>query len=105
MTAKAIRPKSVEWRFAVRTKIIKTSEETGVEEEEPVTPKSNRKAKVSSNKRGREIETESPSSPPTAPKKRVDIISWETNNNTTDEIKSKTEGKICVEVTVAIRTL
>ncbi|XP_013617533.1 PREDICTED: uncharacterized protein LOC106324055 [Brassica oleracea var. oleracea] len=42
----------------------KTTEETGEEEEEPVTPKSNRKAKVSKNKKGRETEQESPSSPP-----------------------------------------
>ncbi|KAF3559616.1 hypothetical protein F2Q69_00011034 [Brassica cretica] len=83
----------------------KTTEETEEEEEEPVTPKSNRKAKVSTNKRGRETEQESPSSPPPAPKKRVNMISWGPNNNATDKIKSHTEGKICFEITVAIRTL
>ncbi|WZZ51363.1 uncharacterized protein LOC125585930 [Brassica napus] len=83
----------------------KTNEEAGEEEEEPMTPKSNRKAKFPTNKRGREIEHESPSSPPPAPKKRVDMISWGQNNNTTDEIKSQTEGKICFEISVAILTL
>ncbi|KAF3537015.1 hypothetical protein F2Q69_00023049 [Brassica cretica] len=33
------------------------------------------------------------------------MISWGPNSNTTDEIKSQTKGKICVEVTVAIHTL
>ncbi|KAF3561905.1 hypothetical protein DY000_02013775 [Brassica cretica] len=33
------------------------------------------------------------------------MISWGPNSNTTDEIKNQTEGKICIEVTVAIRTL
>ncbi|KAF3577130.1 hypothetical protein DY000_02031635 [Brassica cretica] len=70
-----------------------------------MTPKSNRKAKFPTNKRGREIEHESPSSPPPAPKKRVDMISWGQNSNTTDEIKSQTEGKICFEISVAILTL
>uniref|UniRef100_A0A0D3CQU6 Retrotransposon gag domain-containing protein n=1 Tax=Brassica oleracea var. oleracea TaxID=109376 RepID=A0A0D3CQU6_BRAOL len=37
----------------------KTTEEAGEEEEEPVTPKSNRKAKVPTNKRGRESEEKS----------------------------------------------
>ncbi|XP_013653654.1 uncharacterized protein LOC106358403 [Brassica napus] len=83
----------------------KSSEETGEEEEEPMTPKSNRKAKVSTNKRGRETKPESSSSPPPAPKKRVDMILWGPNSNTTDEIKSQTEGNIFIEVMVAIRTL
>ncbi|KAG2249634.1 hypothetical protein Bca52824_089262 [Brassica carinata] len=83
----------------------KTNEEAREEEEEPVTPKSHQKAKVPTNKRGREIEQESPSSPPPAPKKRVDMISWGQNSNTTDEIKSQTEGKIRFEISVAIRTL
>ncbi|XP_013673626.1 uncharacterized protein LOC106377959 [Brassica napus] len=95
-----------ECRAALRSQNEKkTTEETGEEEEEPVTPKSNRKAKVSTNKRGRETEQESPSSPPPAPKKRVDMILWGPNNNTTDEIKSQTEWKICFEITVAICTL
>ncbi|KAF2595263.1 hypothetical protein F2Q70_00042813 [Brassica cretica] len=72
---------------------------------EPATPKSNQKAKVPTNKNGREIEQESPSSPPPAPKKRVDMISWGQNNNATDKIKSQTEGKIRFEITIAIRTL
>ncbi|XP_013594373.1 PREDICTED: uncharacterized protein LOC106302403 [Brassica oleracea var. oleracea] len=83
----------------------KTTEETGEDEEELVTPKSNRRAKVSTNKRGRETEQESPSSSPPAPKKRVNMISWGPNNNATDEIKSQTEEKIRFEITVAIRTL
>ena len=62
-------------------------------------------AKIPTNKRGREIEQGSPSSPPPAPKKRVDMISWGPNNNTTDEIKSQTEGKIHFEITISIRTL
>ncbi|KAF3541570.1 hypothetical protein F2Q69_00023050 [Brassica cretica] len=33
------------------------------------------------------------------------MISWGPNRNTTDEVKNQTEGKICIEVTVAIRTL
>ncbi|KAF2592847.1 hypothetical protein F2Q70_00042285 [Brassica cretica] len=33
------------------------------------------------------------------------MISWGLNSNTTDEIKNQTEGKICIEVMVAIRTL
>ena len=70
-----------------------------------MTPKSNLKAKVSTNKRGRETKPESSSSPPPAPKKRVDMILWGPNSNTTDEIKSQTEGNIFIEVMVAIRTL
>ena len=66
-----------------------------------MTPKTNRKAKVTTNKRGREIEQESPSSPLPAPKKGVDMISWGQNSNTTDEIKSQTEGKIRFEISVA----
>ena len=62
-------------------------------------------AKIPTNKRGREIEQGSPSSPPPAPKKRVDMISWGPNNNATNEIKSQTEGKIRFKNTVAIRTL
>ncbi|KAF2549976.1 hypothetical protein F2Q68_00033822 [Brassica cretica] len=54
-----------------------TSEDIGEEEEEELaTPKTNRKIKGSSNKRNREPEPGSPSSPPPAPKKRVDMISW-----------------------------
>ncbi|KAF2559589.1 hypothetical protein F2Q68_00016812 [Brassica cretica] len=70
-----------------------------------MTPKPNQKSKVSTNKRGREIEQESPSSPPPAPKKRVDMISWGPSNNATNETKSQTEGKIRFEISVAIRTL
>ncbi|XP_013608405.1 PREDICTED: uncharacterized protein LOC106315203 [Brassica oleracea var. oleracea] len=83
----------------------KTNEEAGEEEEEPVTPKSNRKAKVPMNKRGMEIEHESPSSPPPTLKKRVDMISWGQNSNTTDEFKSQTEGKIRLEISVAIHKI
>ncbi|WZZ70443.1 hypothetical protein YC2023_081813 [Brassica napus] len=82
----------------------KTKEEVE-EEEEPVTPKSNRKAKATTNKRGREIEQESPNYLPPAPNKRVDMISWGQNSNATDEVKNQTEGKICFEISVAIRTL
>ena len=32
------------------------------------------------------------------------MISWGQNSNTTDEIKSQTEGKIRFEISVAIRT-
>ncbi|KAG2250162.1 hypothetical protein Bca52824_080298 [Brassica carinata] len=56
----AIRPKNVEPRFAVRTKIRKPLKK----------PERERKSQ------GRETEQESPSSPPPAPKKRVDMISW-----------------------------
>ncbi|KAG2288460.1 hypothetical protein Bca52824_048064 [Brassica carinata] len=68
----------------------KTNEEAK-EEEEPMTPKSNRKAKSPTNKQGREIEQESPSSPPPAPNKRVDMISWGQNGNSTYETKSQTD--------------
>ncbi|KAF2616541.1 hypothetical protein F2Q68_00039812 [Brassica cretica] len=33
------------------------------------------------------------------------MIPWGANNNATDEIKSRTEGKIRFEITIAIRTL
>ena len=56
-----------------------------------MTPKSNRKAKSPTNKQGREIEQESPSSPPPAPNKRVDMISWGQNSNSTYETKSQTD--------------
>ncbi|KAG5375450.1 hypothetical protein IGI04_040046, partial [Brassica rapa subsp. trilocularis] len=82
----------------------KTNEEA-VEEEEPVTPKSNRKTKVPTNKRGGQIEQESPSSPPPAPKKRVEMISWGQNSKATNKIKSQTERKIRFKIAVAIRTL
>ncbi|KAF2538901.1 hypothetical protein F2Q68_00021352 [Brassica cretica] len=83
----------------------KTSEDTEEEEEEPATPKSNRKAKGSSNKRSRETEPESPSSPPPAPKKRVDMISWGSESHTPNRIDGQTEGRVCIDITVAIRTL
>ena len=41
-----------------------TNEDTGEEKEAPATPKANRKTKGCSNKRNRETELESPSSPP-----------------------------------------
>ncbi|KAG2297636.1 hypothetical protein Bca52824_044305 [Brassica carinata] len=82
----------------------KTNEEVG-EEEEPVTPKSIRKAKATTNKRGREVEHESPNSSPPAPKKRVYMISWEQNSNATDEIKNQTKGKFCFEISLVIRAL
>ncbi|KAF3512246.1 hypothetical protein F2Q69_00006249 [Brassica cretica] len=83
----------------------KTSEDTGDEEEEPATPKANQKTKGSSNKRGRETEQESPSSPPPAPKKIIDMISWGPKSHTPNKIKGQTEGNICIDITVAIRTL
>ncbi|XP_013624103.1 uncharacterized protein LOC106384147 [Brassica napus] len=82
----------------------KTNEEVG-EEEEPVTPKSNRKAKATTNKRGREVEHESPNSSPPASKKRIYMISREQNSSATDEIKNQTEGKICFEISLVIRAL
>ncbi|KAF3518754.1 hypothetical protein DY000_02058486 [Brassica cretica] len=33
------------------------------------------------------------------------MISWGRNSNTTNGIKNQSEGKICIEVMVAIRTL
>ncbi|KAG2266377.1 hypothetical protein Bca52824_073456 [Brassica carinata] len=83
----------------------KTSEDTEEEEEETVTPKSNRKAKGSSNKRSRETEPELPSSPPPAPKKRVDMISCGSENHTPDKIERRTEGRVCIDITIAVRTL
>ncbi|KAF3556024.1 hypothetical protein F2Q69_00013775 [Brassica cretica] len=56
-----------------------------------MTPKSNRKAKFPTNKRGREIEHESPSSPPPAQKKRVDMISW--GRTATQPTKSRAKPK------------
>ncbi|XP_048623911.1 uncharacterized protein LOC125592631 [Brassica napus] len=78
-----------ECRAVLRSQNKNTNEEAE-EEEEPVTLISNRKTKALTNKRGREIEHESP---------------WGQNSNTTDEIKSQTEGKIRFEISVAIRTL
>ncbi|KAF2592848.1 hypothetical protein F2Q70_00042284 [Brassica cretica] len=94
----------IEVMVAIRT-LEKSDEATPPPKEEPVTPIPNQKAKISTNKRGRETEPVSPSSPPPASKKRVHMISWGLNSNTTDEIKNQTEGKICIEVMVAIRTL
>ncbi|KAG5411238.1 hypothetical protein IGI04_007557 [Brassica rapa subsp. trilocularis] len=68
-------------------------------------PKSNRKTKGPSNKRSRETEPESPSSPPPEPKKRVDMISWGSKNHTPDGIEKQTEGKVCIDITIAVRTL
>ncbi|XP_013617616.1 PREDICTED: uncharacterized protein LOC106324141 [Brassica oleracea var. oleracea] len=82
-----------------------TSEDTEEEEEEPATPKSNRKAKGSSNKRGRESEPEPPSSPPPAPKKRVDMILWGSESHTPNRIEGQTKGRVCIDITVAVRTL
>ncbi|XP_013658589.1 uncharacterized protein LOC106363389 [Brassica napus] len=67
----------------------KTTEETGEEEEEPVTPNSSRKIKASTNKRGRETEQKSPSSPPPALKKRVDMISWDITQPTKSGVRPK----------------
>ncbi|KAF3494734.1 hypothetical protein DY000_02052667 [Brassica cretica] len=53
----------------------------------------------------RETELESPSSPPPAPKKRVDMISWGPKRNIPNKIEGQTEGKVCIDITVAIRTL
>ncbi|KAF2593556.1 hypothetical protein F2Q70_00042441 [Brassica cretica] len=83
-----------EWRLV----LIQIQGRTSSTSTYPVTPKSNPKTKVSTNKRGRETEQESPSSPPPAPKKRVDMISWGPNTNTA-------EGKIRFEIMLAIRTL
>ncbi|KAF3594345.1 hypothetical protein DY000_02022057 [Brassica cretica] len=83
----------------------KTSEDTEKEEEETVTPKSNRKAKGSSNKRSRETEPELPSSPPPALKKRVDMISCGSENHTPDKIERRTKGRVCINITIAVRTL
>lgn len=88
MTAKAIRPKNIDPRFTLRTKIRK-----------PLNKPERKRGRAS------ETEQESPSSPPSTLEKRVDMISWGPNNNTTNEIKNQTEGKICAEVTVVIRTL
>ncbi|KAF3503000.1 hypothetical protein F2Q69_00043530 [Brassica cretica] len=83
----------------------RTSKDTEEEEEGPATQKSNRKTKGSSNKRSRETEPESPSSPPPAPKKIVDMISWGSENHTPDRIEKHTKGKVCINITVAVRTL
>ncbi|XP_013617903.1 PREDICTED: uncharacterized protein LOC106324487 [Brassica oleracea var. oleracea] len=71
----------------------KTSEDTEEEEEEPATPKSNQKAKGSLNKRSRETEPESPSSPPPMLKTRVDMISWGSESHTPNRIEGQTEGR------------
>ncbi|XP_013669173.2 uncharacterized protein LOC106373560 [Brassica napus] len=83
----------------------KTSEDTEEEEEEPATPKSHRKTKGSSNKRSWETEPETPSSPLPAPKKRVDMISWGSESHTPNRIEEQTEERVCINITVAIRTL
>ncbi|KAF2604454.1 hypothetical protein F2Q70_00026434 [Brassica cretica] len=96
-----------ECRAALRSqnKNKKTSEDTEEEEEKPATPKSHRKTKGSSNKRSWETEPESPSSPPPAPKKRVDMISWGSESHTPNRIEGNTEGRVCIDITAAIRTL
>ncbi|KAF3563341.1 hypothetical protein DY000_02016542 [Brassica cretica] len=96
-----------ECRVALRSQSEnkKTSEDTEEEEEEPATPKSNRKTKGSSNKRSRETKPESPSSPPPMQKKRVDMISWGLENHTPDRIERQTKGRVCIDITVAVRTL
>ncbi|KAF3537826.1 hypothetical protein F2Q69_00024959 [Brassica cretica] len=66
-----------------------TSEDTEEEEEEPATPKSNQKAKGSLNKRSRETEPESPSSPPPMLKTRVDMISWGSESHTPNRIEGQ----------------
>ena len=80
----------------------KTSEDTEEEEEETSTPKSNQKNKGSSNKRSRETVPESPSSPPPASKKRVDMISWGSENHTPNRIKGQTKGRVCIDITVIV---
>ncbi|KAF2611864.1 hypothetical protein F2Q70_00011549 [Brassica cretica] len=74
-------------------------------EEAPTTPKTNGKTKGASNKRIRETEPESPSSPPPAPKKRVDMMSWGPKRDTPNEIRNQTERKVGVDITIAIRNL
>ncbi|KAL0828210.1 hypothetical protein Bca101_051888 [Brassica carinata] len=83
----------------------KTSEDIEEEEEKPATPKSNQKAKGSLNKRSKETEPESPSSPPPMLKTRVDMISWGSESHTPNRIEGQTEGRVCIDITVAIRTL
>ncbi|XP_018458611.1 uncharacterized protein LOC108829457 [Raphanus sativus] len=68
-----------ECRAALREKERREEEENSQEDEPPSTPKSDKKPKTSSYKRAREVEAESPNSPPPAPKKRVDMISLSTN--------------------------
>ncbi|KAG2282771.1 hypothetical protein Bca52824_053991 [Brassica carinata] len=95
-----------EYRAALRS--LNENKETGEdneEEEAPATPKTNRKIKGSSNKTNRETELESPSSPPPEPKKRVDMISWVPKRDIPNKIEGQTEGKVCIDITVAIRTL
>ena len=84
-----------ECRVALRSQSEnkKTSGDTEEEEEEPVNPKSNRKTKGPLNKRSRETEPESPSSPPPAPKKRVDMISWGQKTIHLTESRNKPKGK------------
>ncbi|XP_013594409.1 PREDICTED: uncharacterized protein LOC106302446 [Brassica oleracea var. oleracea] len=82
-----------------------TSEDTGEDEEALATPKTNRKIKGSSNKRNRETDSESHSSPPQAPKKRVDMISWGLKCHIPNKIEGQAEGKLCINITVAICTL
>ncbi|KAF3540465.1 hypothetical protein F2Q69_00022754 [Brassica cretica] len=95
-----------EYRAALRS--LNENKETGEdneEEEAPPTPKTNRKIKGSSNKTNRKTELESPSSPPPEPKKRVDMISWVPKRDIPNKIEGQTEGKVCIDITVAIRTL
>ena len=70
-----------------------------------ITKKTNRKINGSTNNINRETELESPSSPPPAPKKRVDMISWGPKRNIPNKIEGQTEGKVCIDITVAICTL
>ncbi|KAF2573456.1 hypothetical protein F2Q70_00004138 [Brassica cretica] len=99
---RVIRPRNVEQHFAVKAK--ETSEDIE-EEEAPTTPKANRKTKGSSNKKNRETELESPSSTPPAPNKRVYMISWGPKRDAPNSIEGQTEGKVRIDITVAIRSL
>ncbi|KAF2604195.1 hypothetical protein F2Q70_00026001 [Brassica cretica] len=76
MTEKVIRPRNVEWHFAVKTKIKRPARIPKKKRKSQRLQNLIEKTKGSSNKRSKETEPESPSSPPQAPKKRVDMISW-----------------------------
>ncbi|KAF2598544.1 hypothetical protein F2Q68_00010124 [Brassica cretica] len=82
----------------------KETSEDNEEEDAPATPKTNRKIKGSSNKRNRETELKSPSSPPPAPKKRVDMISWGSKRDIPNKIEGQTEGKVYDTTQITLRS-
>lgn len=54
------------------------------------------------NKRSQEIENESPNSPPRAPKKRVDVISWRNERKNLNQPLHQKETT-CINITITVQ--